>query len=471
MLNAAFFWGKGNFYIRNLILPCIWGALYATLAWSRPFAPTINPFEASRAFEAQYPNFSQIHLENPVTQEAIDMASDDREGRVSDLFHVPEPLKRSVQFWLRIYTQYSSEQVVLYDRLHPEVVYEVLDFQPLRRSAKNAVVYEILREKRIKARAKQFKEAFESLAGHPTRTPVSKEVLQRIQLATRPSPHFRKHSWSEWKKGLRGQTGQRDVVLRGLISAEFFLPKMKEIFTGLEVPWELTALAMVESSFNTEAHSRSGAKGIWQFLSNSGKEFLRVDPANGIDERLSPLKSTIAAARLLKRNYLVTGNWPLAITAYHHGFSGIRKLTKQERNSALDGALFELCQKKRHLGFASSNYYGEFLSILHALAYRDAFFFENKIYSPIQFHYVKLDRETSIENLIRRRNLDEKEFRLVNKDILNWNKGLPANFFVAVPEPIKSSANNLNLFSDELVDSIRPKIAKSFRSPKRRLRN
>src|SRR5690606_8417959 len=100
---------------------------------------------------------------------------------------------------------------------------------------------------------------------------------------------------------------------------------MEEIFTQLDLPIELTRIPLVESSFNIMAHSKAGAVGVWQFMPLSGKEYMKVDPSIGIDERRSPLKSTIAAARLLKRNLKMTGNWPLAITAYNHGFTGIKR--------------------------------------------------------------------------------------------------------------------------------------------------
>ena len=58
---------------------------------------------------------------------------------------------------------------------------------------------------------------------------------------------------------------------------------------------------MVESSFNYGAYSKRGAAGIWQFIRGTGRRFLKIN--RSVDERLDPLKSSEAAARLFRENY------------------------------------------------------------------------------------------------------------------------------------------------------------------------
>ena len=86
-------------------------------------------------------------------------------------------------------------------------------------------------------------------------------------------------------------------------------------------------MPLVESSFNVRARSRYGAVGLWQFMRSTGRRYLRI--GRGIDERMDPLESTRAAARLLKENYEHFGNWPLAITAYNHGRRGILRAVRE----------------------------------------------------------------------------------------------------------------------------------------------
>ena len=79
-----------------------------------------------------------------------------------------------------------------------------------------------------------------------------------------------------------------------------------------------------------------GAAGIWQITRYTGREFLTINYE--IDERFDPIKSTEAAAKLLKKNYEVLGSWPLAITAYNHGLNGMRR-AKQRLNTTDIGVI------------------------------------------------------------------------------------------------------------------------------------
>jgi membrane-bound lytic murein transglycosylase D len=327
------------------------------------------------------------------------------------------------------------------------------------------MAYEIVRDRRIKKRFAEYRAAFAHLAklskGRKL-TPESKglndterRVLASIAKAEHP------HGIKDWNAGFRGQTGQRDMVVKGLLSAETFFPKMEEVFEELGLPRELTRIPLVESSFNIVAHSKAGARGVWQFMPVVGKEFMKVDEKNGIDERLSPLKSTVAAARLLKRNLVIAGNWPLAITAYNHGYTGIRKLSASERASAIDGRLFKLCQKgkRRTLGYASSNYYAEFLALLHAEAYKDLFYGDvpMPVAPALTFHRVNVPLTAS--DYARRNGIPLQDFRLFNPDVRSPKARLPEGFYVILP------GNDGEI--DELVSAITLKTSRTRRFAKK----
>jgi membrane-bound lytic murein transglycosylase D len=44
-----------------------------------------------------------------------------------------------------------------------------------------------------------------------------------------------------------------------------------------------------------------------------------------IDQRMDPIIASDAAARLLSLNFEKLQSWPLAITAYNHGLSGMKE--------------------------------------------------------------------------------------------------------------------------------------------------
>ena len=122
------------------------------------------------------------------------------------------------------------------------------------------------------------------------------------------------------------------------------------------LPEDLAYLPHVESSFNIGAVSKAGASGIWQFTRSTGSQYMRIN--RHVDERTNPFVSTRAAAQLLKKNYEILGSWPLAITAYNYGTSGMMRAAQAH------GSYENIFNKYRegYFKFASRNFYSEFLA-------------------------------------------------------------------------------------------------------------
>lgn len=382
----------------------------------------------------QSPYASATNLLNPsVTGSVMDLVLRDGDNRISSSFKVPADLNSTVEFWLNVYTQYTTQHVVIFDARHPEIVYVVLDFRELSKKARNAAAYEIMMERKIDATLAAYKRAFERLTRNSrpkNPSPEEKSILAAL------AKQNHKHSLRELADNLRTQAGQRDNVMKGLLAAESFFPKMEELFRGLRVPAELTRLALVESSFNLHAYSRVGAAGVWQFMLNPGSKFLKIDSSLKIDERLSPLKSTVAAAKLLRENYTRFRSWPLAVTSYNHGLRGLPRLPKKnhgEHEFRKIASLFKGCNRDSPLGWAGRNYYAEFLAVLHAEAYRHLFYGEPPVkpMRPIVFHSMterKPGLKIAMENAV-----SLQEFRFLNPDIRDLRKPLPKGFQIALP--------------------------------------
>ena len=125
-------------------------------------------------------------------------------------------------------------------------------------------------------------------------------------------------------------------ALEGAIDYRLYIRKELEE-AGL--PPELEYLPVVESNYKTNAKSRSGALGLWQFMSNSVKPFLTLN--DYVDERLDPWKETDAAIKKLKENYDMFGDWLIAIGAYNCGAGAMsRALAKAEEKT-----FWYLCDK------------------------------------------------------------------------------------------------------------------------------
>jgi len=110
--------------------------------------------------------------------------------------------------------------------------------------------------------------------------------------------------------------------------SDYYLPQFEEIFDQYDLPRELVVMAIIESALNPRAVSRANAKGMWQFMHQTARQYgLRID--SYIDERLDPYISAHAAARYLKDSYAIFGDWLLAIASYNCGAGNVNKAIRR----------------------------------------------------------------------------------------------------------------------------------------------
>jgi membrane-bound lytic murein transglycosylase D len=102
------------------------------------------------------------------------------------------------------------------------------------------------------------------------------------------------------------------------------------------VPKEMHSLAVIESALNPNAVSGVGATGPWQFMEPTAEMLgLRVDEE--LDERRDFYKSTLAAARYVKRLHNIFHDWLLVVASYNCGPAPVlRSLSKTGGKSFWD---------------------------------------------------------------------------------------------------------------------------------------
>ncbi|MCR5606871.1 MAG: transglycosylase SLT domain-containing protein [Treponema sp.] len=122
------------------------------------------------------------------------------------------------------------------------------------------------------------------------------------------------------------RTGGRKYLAAMVEAGNLYWQYIREKIEEYNMPHCLLYLPIVESSFKPTAKSRSGALGMWQFMENSMKPFLKK--TEFVDERLDPWKSTEAAFLKLQDNYKQFGDWEIAIAAYNCGAGAMAKVTK-----------------------------------------------------------------------------------------------------------------------------------------------
>lgn len=114
--------------------------------------------------------------------------------------------------------------------------------------------------------------------------------------------------------------------------ADYYMPLIEQIFDLYDLPYELKAMAVIESALNTKAVSRVGAKGMWQFMYTTAKRYgLTIN--SYVDERYDPIASAHAAAKYLRDSYLIFGDWPLAIASYNCGAGNVNKAIRRSGGS------------------------------------------------------------------------------------------------------------------------------------------
>ena len=115
---------------------------------------------------------------------------------------------------------------------------------------------------------------------------------------------------------------------RILSLSDYYFPLFEEILSKYDLPLELKYMAVIESALNPVARSRAGARGIWQFMYKTGRQYgLKIN--SFVDERLDVEKSADAAARYLADAYSVFGDWTLAISSYNCGPGNVSKAIRR----------------------------------------------------------------------------------------------------------------------------------------------
>ncbi len=144
---------------------------------------------------------------------------------------------------------------------------------------------------------------------------------QELDIPLKSHPHVQKYI-EEYQKPF--SVNWLTNVLQAAAPYRSYIRQQLQI-NGL--PACLEYLPVIESEYKTNAKSRSGALGIWQFMENSIAPFLKKN--EWIDERLDPWKSTDAAIKKLKDNYKWFNDWELALAAYNYGAGGISRTIKR----------------------------------------------------------------------------------------------------------------------------------------------
>ena len=361
---------------------------------------------------------------------------------VDEIFPCPEEIVAQVKFWEKIFSRYNSSQVLIHDAWELDRIYEVVDFINLYPDKKLSNYVKWRTVLQIK---NHYVDELLFLDQHPDGYP--ERVLSPIQarlkkiLENDKSPY----KYRRAAENVRIQFGLSDRFKNGIETLGKYRPYMVEIFNRYELPLELLAIPLYESSFVLRALSFVNAAGVWQFMPGTARLYMRVN--DYVDERYDPLIATEAAAKLLTYNYKHSGSWPLAITSYNHGLMGMI-WAKQDLGTNDIGKIIRY-YKSPTFGFASRNFYPEFVAAKHCL--NEMYNLYNNIqFAPTwEFITVELSRPRTLANISSITGVPVKELYEYNPSfrtaIINSIAPLWRGYQLRLPNYLKDQKNKINL--------------------------
>jgi membrane-bound lytic murein transglycosylase D len=344
----------------------------------------------------------------------------------ANLFPEPYLLSPAVNFWRRVYTEIDSASGFVHDNKKLDAIYGTLYLNPdAPPRAQNSVIEKTLGKYRraLLALASGKRHELTSIEKRALRTWGERASASELRTAARR---------------VRFQRGQSDRILKGLTRYARWKAKIQAIFREQGLPSELVALPFVESSYDPRAVSKAGAVGLWQFMPAIARRYLRLD--DQIDERLDPMKSSKAAAHLLQHNHSVLKSWPLAITAYNHGLSGVRRAVRETGTDDLGE--IAMTYETGRFGFASRNFYAAFLAAVEVSSHPTRYFQEYRQNAKDPIALVT-PAYLPVDVLVEGLSIDKDRLRALNPSLHHavWNgdQFVPRGHILEVPGTLAAS--------------------------------
>lgn len=347
-------------------------------------------------------------------------------------FPTPPQLEPNVLFWTDIYSRHTSHQVVIHDNLYLDIVYTVLDFADLDAQDVSSVYKASVREDSVRRAIQDYEDILRDLAQSTGSIETSPSERRNVEGMFKRVPGGDAKYLSAIER-IRAQTGLKDKFEVAIGRSGRYMPNLERIFRTRGLPVELSRLPFVESMFQDRARSKVGAGGIWQFMPSTGRRYLKI--RRELDERWDPFAATDGAARLLSDNYETLGTWPLALTAYNHGAAGMARAVNELGTTDLGVIVWNY--QSRSFGFASRNFYSEFLAAVSVYENRAIYFPNARPEPPLAFDELLIARPTSIRALAERTGTEIDTLEDLNlgltSEVIAGRYALPAGYRLRVP--------------------------------------
>ncbi len=346
-------------------------------------------------------------------------------------------LKDNIEFWKNIYSSFDSHQVIFFDMQDPKIIYHVMDLPKIPNeisapkfskevSLQRDKIKKILDSIQFEEEVREKDELYEKI----------KDILAKIELTPE----------SKMSERLRTQSGLKSQFELGLKLSGRYMEEMKLLLKSMSMPEDLIALVFVESLFYLHAVSHASAAGPWGIMKETALAS-GIHVNNLVDERRDPLIATKAAANYLKKSYENLKSWPLAITSYNYGYSGTLRASLKLETNDLEKVLKE--HYSPIFGFASKNYYAEFLAAKEVLDNEEKYFPGVKKEDAWKYEVIELVHPLKITDLFATQKFTKTEISQLNPSLssraLEGKEILPPKYALRIdPKKSKDFYNIIN---------------------------
>lgn len=373
----------------------------------------------------------------PATAHAVPPVVENHPLECGDAFPCPPEIQRRVDFWIKVFRTWGTDQLVFHDRAHPARVYSVITSKYPCHRARPARPVEAERkrvEHMLRTVARKVADA------NPKWTKDERAYLKLFP--DRNSAEIRRAA-----ERVRCQQGNRDRFRAALERYGRYKDNILEVLRKYKLSEDLQYLPFVESAYNPDAYSSAGAAGLWQIMPGTARKLgLELDAT--MDERFDPRRATWAAARYLRRSTDVLTEVakgldgsakpadinPFVITSYNYGISGMARAI---RSVGLD--YIDVLDKYRSRDFQTAvrNFYSSFLAARYVARHADKYFGDVKTDKALKVTRVALQQPTSVGRILKVFGVDQGTLENLNPALTRYVwKGwrlIPEGYTLNVP--------------------------------------
>ena len=208
-----------------------------------------------------------------------------------------------------------------------------------------------------------------------------------------------------------------------------YFPTIEKILEEEGVPDDFKYLAVIESALE-KVRSPKGAKGFWQLMPGTAKEY-GLEVNDNVDERYHLEKSTRIACVYLKKAKERLGSWTLAAASYNRGMYGTDRLLDKQ----LAESYYDLL-----LNSETSRYVFRIIAVKEIMSNPQQYGFifeESDLYLPIPERKIGLDTAiTNLAQFAKEQNINYKVLKIHNPWLIenHLNNKSRKYYEIAIPE-------------------------------------